>query len=333
MAFNINLDLKWLLIPVAIIIGLVVFNVNQCNGNAELDTYNRQLSGDLSSAERELQEAHYKLGVSKSKLMTQEDLMEKLRKDNEEKDAAFERFKEENNLVIKSRDKTIASLKQKIEGGISEVVLPDVEGCIDLNEKCLIGYNWKDNLGRFQLKDPNIFNSNDEVFETNQLFKVFGEIYRQEDSSLLIRRLVLREVYKDAESGEYKDIPDAKADIVDSQFDYHNPPTIDTEWKWTDLFRLRAIALTNIAILPNSGDLSLGLGLEFFSFKGLGINTHTTFNFTDPEKFAQNIGIAYNPTIMDTELNLGVHVSIGTPFAKFFQGYVFSTGLIFYLNN
>lgn len=328
---NLNFNLAWILVPIVVIIGLTVLNVGQCNSNTDLETYNRQLGGDLTLAEHKLQSANNKLGVSNSELMTQKELAEKLQKDNEEKDEAFEKFKEENNLVIKSRDRAIAELKQKIKGGTSEVILPDVVECIDLKKKCLIGYHWQDNLGRFQFSDPNIFNSGDETLETSQMFRIHGEIYEQKDGSLQTRRLVLREVYKDAESGEYKDIPDAKADIIDSDFQYHNPPSIETEWNWTNLFTLRPIVLGSVKMIPDIGNMDIGVGLEILGAWGVGLNTHTSFNFSDPRRIGQYIGLSYSPTFFGKDLNFGLGLSIGTPFYKFGQEADFKIDLLFYL--
>jgi len=321
-----------------IAVGILGFlQYTSCNNkkhNSRLETYKRQVEGQLSEQERELQKMRTDLGVSRSELITQQELVERLKKDKEEVDKDFEEFKEKHNLIIKSRDRTIASLKQRLEGGTTDVVVSeDEEGCKGLEDRCVISYNWADHLGRFKLQDPNIFQKDNEIFESEQIFKIYGEIYEQKDGSLQIRRLVLREVFED-ENGEYKPISDAKADIVDSQFDYHNPPPSEQlDFNWKDLFRLRAIALGSVTTFPDSGDLRLGLGLEFFSWKGLGVNTHVAFDFKDAKKIEPRLGLAYNPTIFGKELNLAIGVSAGTPFANMFKDYSVNLDLIFYINN
>jgi Skp family chaperone for outer membrane proteins len=319
-----------------IAVGILGFlQYNSCNNkkhNSRLETYKRQVQGKLTEKERELQKMRAELGISKSELVTQQELAKRLRKDKEEVDGEFEAFKKKHNLIIKSRDRTIASLRQKLKGGTTEVIVSgDTDGCKGLEDRCIISYNWSDHLGRFRLVDSNIFEKDNEIFESEQIFKIYGEIYEQKDGSLQIRRLVLREVYKD-ESGEYKPIPDAKADIVDSNFQYSNAPFVD-EWKWQDLFRLRGIFVGGVEILPNSGNTRFGLGLEFLTFRGIGIGSYTMLDFQRPELISQHISLQYNPTIMDTELNFGVFVSVGTPFTEFFNRYQFNTGLVFYLNN
>jgi len=325
------LDSKIFLLAIIAAIVFAFIQVRGCDQSEhdkKLETYKRQLDGQLTAKEQELQEANHELGVLKSKLVSQKELS---KQQLEEKDDEFEAFKKEHNLKIKSKDRTIASLKQKVSGESTVTIVSSDADCQDINH-CIISYNWEDTLKRFRLRDPNIFEPGNETFESEQLFKIYGEVYEQEDGSLQTRRLVLREVFQ-SEDGSYEPIPDAKADIIESDFQYHNPPTIDPEWNWTDLFRLRGIAVAAVTAFPDGGNTTLGLGLEFFSWNGLGINSHTSLDFENPEKIAQHIGIAYNPTIFDTELNLGVEVSIGTPFASFFQAYMVNVGLIFYLNN
>ena len=320
---------KYFLYALMAIGGLSFFQIRSCDKNRHeqaMQTYERQLQGQLSEKERELQKAHHELGLMKSQLMSQKDLADQLAKDKEELDKDFEKFKKEHKLKIKSRDRTIAKLKQQIGGETIVVVGP---GCEDI-EDCIISYDWHDNFERFRLKDPNIFNKGDEIFESEQVFKIYGEVYEQEDGSLQTRRLVLREVFEN-EDGEYEPIPDAKADIVSSEFQYHNPPTIDTEWSWTDLFTIRPLAIASVTAFPDSGALKLGLGMEFFNWEGLGINTYTAFDFKDAEKIEHRLGLAYNPKLWDHRLNLAIGASYGTPYAKFFQEHSVNLDLIFYL--
>ena len=310
----------------------VFFQIRGCDKKESeaIQTYNRQLQGQLSSEEKKLQESHHEMGLLKAKLLTHEELNKSLEEDNEKKDKEFEKFKKDHNLAIKSRDKSIAQLKQQIKNGITITTI-DPSCNIDNLQNCVISYQWKDPYNRFHLIDSNIFEEDNEIFESSQLFKVYGEIYQQKDSSLQIRRLVLREVYKN-ESGEYKDIEGAKADIIDSEFQYSNVP-FSEEWKWQNLFRMRVIAIGGIEMLPNAGNMTFGLGIEFFTFHGFGGGSYTLLDFQNPKLISQHISLQYNPTIMDTELNLGVFMSIGTPFVNLFNDYQFGTGLIFYLNN
>ena len=317
------------------LVGLLVFGggmLSKCqsDANARIQDYNRQLEGKLSDQEREMQQLNTALGLAKSELLTQKELSERYKKDREEIDEEFDKFVKKHNLEIASRDRTIAKLKQKIGGdGTAVVVAPNEESCKNV-EKCVISYNWEDTLKRFKLTDPNIWESGDEVFESEQVFKIYGEVFQQKDGSLQTRRLVLREVTQ-LEDGTYEPIPNGKAEIVDSKFEYQNPPRLELEKDWTDLFTLRMIAVGSVTAFPDPGATNFGLGVEFFNWEGLGINTYTAINFKNIEKTEQRLGVTYSPTFFDRPLNLGIGASVGTPFANFFQEVSVNIDLIFYL--
>jgi hypothetical protein len=318
----------WVLISLLVSGGFFMRSC-QMKENERLQTYNRQLQGKLTDNERELQELNIGLGISRSKLVTQHDLIEQLKRDKQEVDKNFEEFKKKHDLQIKSRDITIARLRQKIDGGTTEVNIVQCDSLDDLGN-CIISYNWEDTLKRFRLEDPNIFQKNNEIFRSEQIFKIYGEIWQQEEGFLQTRRLILREMFKNKE-GEYKPIPNAKAKIVDSEFQYYNSPTINPESSWKDLFKLRVTAIGAINILPNC-NTNFGLGLQFFEWKWLGVHTYTSLSFNDVDNLAQHVGISFNPKVFDLDLNIGAILSVGTPFTKAFNQYLFNTGLVFYLH-
>lgn len=326
MKLDMKLDVKWLIIPVIIIAGFVAFTTYQHKNNEKLETYNRQLSGDLTSMEQELQDAHHELGVMESQLLSEKELAKRWKNSKEATDKKFRKFIKRHNLKIKSMDNAIARLKQKIKGGQSEAVPTNCT----INKECTISYVWRDKHNRFILKDPNIFEKNNEEFESNQVFAIRGIIAEQKDGSLQVRRITLSEVRKNSK-GEYESILGGKAKIVESDFQYSNLPDTATESTWKDLFTLRPIVLGSVAAFPDSGDLKLGLGIELFNYKGFGINTHTGFSFTDIKKIEQRIGLSYNPTILGNPLNLAIGVSAGTPFAYFGSRWSANVDLIFYL--
>lgn len=319
----------WILVSLLVSGG---FSMRSCQmkENERLQTYNRQLQGKLTDNEKELQELNIELGISRSKLVTQDNLIKRLKDDKQEMDKNFEEFKKKHDLQIKSLDITISKLKQQINGGISETNIVQCDNLDDLGN-CIISYNWEDRLKRFRLEDPNIFQKNNEVFRSEQIFKIYGEIWQQKDGFLQVRRLVLREIFKDKE-GKYKSIPNAKAKIIDSEFQYHNSPIVNPEFNWKNLFKLRVTAVGAINILPNSGDTSFGIGLQFFEWKWLGVHTYTSLSFNDVDSLAQHIGIAFSPKLFGLDLNVGTILSVGTPFTKAFNQYLFNTGLVFYLH-
>lgn len=299
-----------------------------------LQTYERQLSGQLTEKERELQSLNTELGLARSELMTQSELSKRLKRDKEELDERFEKFKKEHRLKISSRDRTIARLNQRINGGntSTEVIsTSDKQDCSDIESSCVIKYSWEDTLKRFQLTDPNIFSSGDETFNSSQLFKAYGEVYEQKDGSLKTRRMVLREVVS-GEDGEYIAVPGGKAEIVDSDFEYYNPPKIVEKETWLDLFKLRVVALGTLSVLDDN-KMRFGLGAEFFNVDGLGLNTHTAMDFNHISRWEHRLGVTYQPSIFNQDLNLAMGTSIGTPYSSFGQDWSFNMDILFYLHN
>jgi hypothetical protein len=332
------LNSKIFLLAVILVVALVAVNAywSKFKTDDQLETYRRQLSGQLTQKEQELQQANSDLNILNSKLVSQQELADELGRENTKLDQEFEDFKRKHNLIIKSKDRTIARLQGQISGGNSDAGTTPNNGtaqevCDSARENCTFNYSWEDRYGRFQLVDPDIFESGDESFTYSQSFRISGEVYEQQDGSLMTKRLTLNEV--NLVNGGWVDIPGAKVEIVASDFKYHNPPAIETEWEWTDLFRLRGVAIASVSLFPDTGHLKLGLGLEFFNFEGFGINSHTAIDFTDLNSWEQRIGLAYSPKFCNLDLNFALSVSVGSPFTRFGQVWTFNTGVIFYLNN
>lgn len=326
-----NKYLLWALIVVAVGSFIKISSCQKSDYEERLATYERQLNGQLSDKERDLQELNTTLGLARSELVTKEELAKRLAREKEEISKEFQAFIKKHELEIQSKDETIARLQQQINGGSSDT---DIIGCDELKDKitaCTIVYNWKDTYGRFVLKDPNIFEQSNEIFTSDQLFKVYGEIWKQKNGSLQTRRLVLREVRQIGE-GKYEEIPGAKADIIDSEFTYTDEPLDPGKFTWKDLFRLRAVALGSVVAFPDSGDTSFGFGLEFMNYKGFGLNTHLAFDFKQFLDSEWRLGIGYQPTIFGKKLNFAAGVGVGTPFNDFFKDYSVSANLIFYLH-
>jgi len=86
-----------------------------------------------------------------------------------------------------------------------------------------------------------------------------------------------------------------------------------------------------IEIVPEPGDLRLGIGLSFMEFHGVGLNTSVCFDFDDPKNIAHYIGLLWVPTFDDFKLNIGIEIAIGTPYYRMFQEYSVKAGIIFYV--
>lgn len=315
---------------VGIILGIVLvflagFKIKSWFDDKDLETYKRQLSGALTEKEKELQKSHHEIGVLRSELLTQQELAEKINKDKDALDKEFKTFMKEHGLQIKSRDRTIAELNQRIEGGSTVVVVPDGNGCADIKTRCLISYNWEDTLKRFKLNDPDIFKQSNEIFESNQFFQIRGIVAEQKDGFLQVRQITLLEVYKDKD-GKYVPVPDGKANIIDSKFEYSNEPIQDNSLLSFKLIAVAGFRGLDYKVFP-------GLGLEFLSYKQFGLNSTTFFNFKQFSNSEQHIGANYRLKLFDTQFNFGLGLSIGTPFNNMFDEYSLSGNAIFYIND
>lgn len=317
----------WVLLGAIVLVGFALASWQKRSYDSKFDEYKRQLEGKLSDKERELQSANDKLGLAKAKLVSYEELISQLESDNFALAKEFEEFKKKHKLIIESKDEIIAKLEQQINGGNSSTTV----SCGDLPDTCEIAYAWSDLLGRFKLSDPNIFEPDNETFQSSQIFKVYGEIYRQEDGYLKVRRAVVKEVYRD-EDGNIRDIDGGTAEIIDSEFVYTNDPSNYVDETWLQKhFKLRPIILSSFGLFPNPGDTRFGAGIEFFNFENFGLNTHTALDFNNISEAEQRLGLVYNPKIFDININLAVGASVGTKIAAPFSNYSLSLDLLFYL--
>ena len=306
------------------------------NTNDALNTYNRQLQGQLSDKEKELQSAHLDIGVAQSNFMTQKALTDKLAKEKSDVSAAFDAFVKKNGLVIESYQRTIAELNQTIQGGTSHTDASTDIACKNVKD-CKISYEWRDKYNRFHLIVSDIWVPDTETFTSTQHFKVMGKIYKQSNGYLKVASISLKEMYVVDGSTDLQEVPGSEMKIDSSDFSYSESPPDTHDSTWRDLFRLRAIMMGSVTALSSGsqdrGLLTLGSGLEWFSYKGFGISNGLAFDFKDIKHLSPFLGLEYNPTLWNTELNLGIGTSIGTPFVGgFFKGWIWTINLIFYLN-
>lgn len=329
------------IVPWVLVAALVAFGIGSLKGyldrGDQISDYERQVSGLLTEKEQALQQFNKELGLAQSKLVRQQELIEILKQDNEVVSQKFKNFVAEYDLKIRSRDRTIASLKQQLNGtGETEIIVSDE--CSDIGDRCVISYTWEDELKRFKLADPNIFKQGDEVFTSNQLFKIYGTVWAQRDGALQTRKLSLKEVYRTADGG-YAEIPGAESEIVSSEFAYDNEPIPEEIWEWSDIFTLNPVIISSVRFLPLPLETEYGLGLEILGYEpiGIGLNTHISFNFRDISESGLYLGLSYSPKFLDDILNRSVNfalsASIGTTFSRFGRDVSVKVGVLFYLWN
>lgn len=309
-----------------------------------MDLYKRQVSGQLTDKEKELQAANQALGIAQSKMMEQKDLISAYQKDKIASDAAFEAYKKKYNIELESYQRTIAQLQQQLTNGKTVVNTDGVRTPSDpppdkqfdhvIDPKTTkLAYEWDSGDGRFVLNDPDIFVSKNEIFKANQSFRVTGEIYREKAGFLKTERLTLEEVVPDGTNSDgspkYKTINSAK--IVDSKFNYSEPAP-DAWVPKKGVAGVWGIVTGNFAL--NNGlnpRFVLGTGVEFIQWKGLGVGIQLLFDTNQWKESGFGIDLAYRPTIKGTRLNVGINLGLGTQFAHPFQSYVPYAGLRFYL--
>jgi hypothetical protein len=288
--------------------------------SSELDIYKRQVQGELSQKEEALEAANNDLGVSKSQLFSQQALNDILKKDKGEYDKKFQDFVKKYNLEISSRDQTLAQLQQTTTGGTTEI---NGAQPIETTQQPL-SYSYTDPYNRFHLLDPDIYKSNNETFTIDQKFKITGEIYKQKDGSLETRRIVLREIIQNSD-GTTTEIPNAKATILSSQFQYSNDP--QEEPKAPGIFHPRLIGIANVNLIDHTGQTNFGLGAEIFNYRGFGLSSGFAADFQNVSRSQLQFGLEYQPP----PLNVGFGVFGGTNMDKFGSEWSLNTGLVFYI--
>ena len=320
-------NLKLVAIILMVLIALfAVFKIKDYIDNKAMDTYKRQVSGDLTTKEQQIEKQNTALGVAQSQLVTQKQLNAQLSNDKDALSKEYAQFKKDHDLIVKSKDETIAQLQSQINGGTSVVT----HTCALPND-CVIAYSWQDTYKRFQLKVPNILVQGNEVFTNTQMFRINGEIDSQQpkDGFLEARRVTINEVYQVTDKDgkiTYADIPNSHVTIIDSQFIYTNAPDATKD----HFFNPRLIAVG----LYNFNDFQLGLGIELLHYKSFGLNTFTAFDVKKFSDSAQHIGILWSPKMFGSiPVNFGIGPSVGTQFNDLFHKWVVGLDVAFYINN
>jgi hypothetical protein len=278
--------------------------------------YQRQLSGKLTDREKEIEALNTQLGLARSQLVTQDSLDEKYKALLTAQDAAFEQFRREHALALKSISNSILALQQETRGGTEtahEVTpSPAVPGqSATPAGRPVIAYEYTDTQGRFHLSDPDIWVQGDEVLQMKQFFRVKGTVLQQVDGSLMTERVQLLEVAPEGKAGQYRQL--AEASLVDADFTYSNPPVegpsrgglkFGPSWMATLGTSFRSDAL-----------LRFGGSARLVRLGGFGLATGLSSDFESWEGTGGDAFVTYTPSIHGRELGLvvggGVHLPIG----------------------
>ena len=276
--------------------------------------YQRQLQGQLTLREKEIEAINTQLGLARSQLATQGALEQKYQTLLTQRDDAFKQFRRAHALRMESISDSILQLRQQIRQGTEkahEVALPtQALGPSATTARPAISYEYVDKDGRLQLTDPDIWSQGDEVIQLRQFFRVKGAVLRQIDGSLMTERIQLLEVVPDS-TGSYREL--AEASLVDADFTYANAPmepapplgwesglvwmaTVGTSFRARG--RLRFGGSARLVRLGAFG-LAAGLSSDLTSLEGSGGDAFLTFT---PSLHGRELALA---------LGGGVHLPIG----------------------
>lgn len=309
----------------------------------ELDLYKRQISGQLTTAEQNLESANTNLNISQSKLLSEADLLKAAQSDGITSAKALDDFKSQYQLQLQSYQKTIAQLKESNHGGTTSVSVvarnlidprPASTPTLIDSSKDIVPYIWKSLDGRFELDDPDIFIANNEIFKSNQNFRVVGQVFKQKSGFLETQHLTLEEVIVDGKNydGTTKYTTIGTATIVDSTFKY-SEDSPDTFWPHKGYFGVWPVISANFALNNNilNPRFMLGTGLDFLSIKGFGIGIQAYLDTSIWQESGFGVSADYRPSIGSHQLNIAVNIGIATQFKAPFQSIIPMAGISFLL--
>jgi len=331
---------------VIIILGVLLLASSALATNFFYSWQNEQLK--LSDKDAQIQRLDTDLGLAESSLLSVRELNKKFKTEINEIPGLKDKL-DEFNLELKSRDRTIASLRNKIKGGTTVVTVgpkkPNSDGSATSVRECdlgdvedmIIAYAWTDPSGRFNLTDPDIFIENNEEFTAEQYMVVTGKVFFGKDGQLQVKHVEIKEMLPDGigEDGKtkYKEASSSSVALLDSQFDYTNNLAV-REKGLLDVVTLRPFGSFNTSVQPGLGLEIVNLG-RWIDYANIGLNVQITGDFSDPlggslQRSQIRAGIHYHllPPILNT--NFAVGASVGVPFNNLSQP-VFSVEIILFL--
>lgn len=334
---------QYILMGIAVcLLGALYFNkrTEATAANKALAEYKRQVAGQLTTKEQDLEKENDVLGVAQSKLLEQSDLLKSYQEENIKTSQAFEDYKKKYDLQLTEYNRTIAQLQEQIKGitqtqvenrgtGDTQPTTPQI---IDTSKQ-KIAYSWTSGDGRFSLLDPDIFTLNNETFKLDQSFRITGEVYEEKVGFLKTERLTLEEVIPDGKNADgsikYKTVGNAK--IVENNFKYSQKspasffpkkgcfglwPTISAD-----------LGLRN-GIKPT---FLIGTGITWVNYKGLGSGLNIYFDTLAIKSSAIGIDLSYRPSILGHQLNVAFNVGIATQFQQMFNSFDIIAGTTFFI--
>ena len=332
-----------ILIPVLVFLVFLVYHKHKqlTAAQQELATYKRQVDGQLTQKEQQLEDANSSLGIAKSQFLQEQDLVKALQEDGIKTSAALEAYEKKYDLEVDSASKTIAILQEQLKGKSTTTITdpttppthdPQFSHLIDPS-KDVLSYKWNSGDGRFALTDDNIFNSNsNKTFKLSQSFRITAQVLREKAGFLKTEALTMEEVVEDGKNADgsvkYKVVGDAK--VVDSEFKYSERPPTDLHAK-KGMFGLWGTISGNLGLINGTQPhFLLGTGLNFIQWQGLGLGVNLYLDTKTYQTSSFGIAATYRPTIKGTELNFALNAGIATEFIAPFATYTPILGVSFF---
>ncbi|MFP2903803.1 hypothetical protein ACLESD_01780 [Pyxidicoccus sp. 3LFB2] len=282
-------------------------------GNA--GQYERQLRGELSDKERQLQALDARLHLASSKLTTQQELEDQYQTQLAQRDRELEDFRRQHQLQVRSLSTSVHSLSQTVRNGTTEVRgLPPASAPDGTSapERPIISYTYAAPNGRIQLSDPDIQSPGDETLTLSQRFLVEGVVFQQADGALMTERLSLSEVTPRAD-GSWEVL--AEAELVDARFTYASaPPPASSPAR--GLLSLSLMATMGTTFQSDRAVVS-GLSLHLLRLGRFGLATGLLSDFGSLEGTGASAFLTWRPSLAGRDLNVllgvGLHLPLATP--------------------
>jgi hypothetical protein len=280
----------------------------------KIDALSLQIELTNKNHQLDIQTLNEDLGLADSQLTSQKALTEQYKSELTKKDVEFEKERQKYKLEIRSKDKIIAVLTGKINGGSSGtggLVCPGLPP----EKQPVVNYFWQDHLKRFRLDDPDILVQNNETFTYSQNIKVKGEVFKDKTGNLQVRKVSVEEVTSNGEI-----IKDTKVSLLDSQFNYVNDKIEEKQKSLLDVFTFRPLATFDIALQPGIGFEIANLG-RYVDYANVGVYGKVSADVSDPQNGSlQNsrlgIGLNYHFVPPFVKTNFAVGAAVNLPFNK-----------------
>lgn len=306
------------------LLGLLLLAIGSASGGAYLyhryrdaswerrqAEYQRQLHGQLTERERQIEALNTQLGLARSQLVEPGALERQYQAHLTAMDASFEQFRREHALHLKSLSSSLLELQQQSQGGTEkaqELPAPPGGGGSPSAHPAT-SYEYADTEGRVLLTDPDIWVQGNEQLELKQHFRVEASVLQQADGSLMTERIQLLEVAPTG-AGQYRTLAEAR--LVDARFTYANapledPPPPGMEWGPSWMATLGTS-------LRAEGRLRFGASARLVRLGAFGLATGISSDFKSREGSGAEAFLTYSPSLRGRELGLvlggGVHLPV-----------------------